>query len=298
MTPTEKSQLKKALLKYYFENRPRWYHYEVQIKQKLGIDDNDKCLHERDPRNWIIDGMEPNREKLAIYERFIRAVYPDFEFQDALIAEQVELGMALARFTNTEKQILDKDSCHYAAQYDGKLYIEELFWDDIRPEKNLFSLVQLRHILGTPFLAVLHFDMYGLSLHNEDTNAFMDVRYSTDFNKDMTLTEDTAKMIESRYEGLIESGAIYPKNAVKGILSPSNDRKSFHGILQPDKSVPYHLIVSPHRDGDFSVKRLGAETSSNFTLWRLCREMKKVEEMVFKFENNIQISNPSNIHHE
>ena len=71
-------QIKEALRKYAADHGIKSAFYHLEIKNKLGLRDDDPRLHSSDPRHWLkSNGHMPNQTKIELYTKFVCMVYPD-----------------------------------------------------------------------------------------------------------------------------------------------------------------------------------------------------------------------------
>lgn len=278
MTPSQKLQLKQALERYFLEYKPRWCHYHVDIKEALGIPTADTCLHQRDPVNWIKDGIEPSKPRLILYERFIKTIYPDFEFLPEELSEDIDLGLALARFTGCKDQIYSTDACKKAFFLSGKVYVESKFWDEDRPAGHLLTFSAFRFIPGTPFLRVVQIDLYKSGNGNETVENLCNIPYAEEFG----VVEEIARQVSADIMNLLKSRSVFFTNHHVGMFVCTDDSSVIQGIMKQN-SIPYHVILKSFSDvKGFAVTKIGRDDSTGFREdWLLCDDSIRLNELIF-----------------
>ncbi|MGB4058017.1 MAG: hypothetical protein WBK77_08035 [Alphaproteobacteria bacterium] len=262
MTPSEKLQLQEALIKYKQANGIKGQHYWVTILQTLGmpietmlVDDKEvkPALHENDPRNWIKNQIEPGKDKLDVYVRFIQKVYPDFKFKASLTEEYIQIGLTLARFSIGAAAADDPKLHREAKNISGSVYLSKSYQRNPEGEDDLCKLLSLQAVPGSPFLVVRRFCLTELANYWLQRNELTD--YLPQFYESTPSTAHDnlrrlAKIISGSLHDLLGDNLTSIKTIYKGIVSPVGVGQYYHGILQSSNYLPDHVSIKIIDEGD------------------------------------------------
>ncbi len=78
----QRRKIKRALIRHCFDQGGSWNKLHYDMRTKLKMQDNDKRLHERDPRNFCVDGIEASEPKLALYYDFLISLDQGIDLSD------------------------------------------------------------------------------------------------------------------------------------------------------------------------------------------------------------------------
>lgn len=232
--PSMLRQMKQLLLKHLHENKETWFSYHTHMVTVVGVKDlkgKDKPLHERDPRNWIIDGHTPQLSKLRLYGTFIQRTYPDFEFSDTETKDHIALGTALARFSIGEAEIGHKSLSKNAARLDGKFFMSKSYHrNELNSEQPLLNVMTMKAVTETPFLMIFRFSLL----------------MPFDAGQDI---EKAAIRMDQEF-GANKEGRMPILYLQKGILAPLAKEGDYHGMMQSADYCPEYIILKKSKISD------------------------------------------------
>lgn len=265
-TPPMLRQIKRQLLKNLHESNTTWASYHTNMRTVLGLRDNENCLHERDPRNWIIDRRKPTIAKLRLYARFIQSTYPDFEFSDTETEDHISIGMALGRFSVGEAEIGSRTLTKNAARLDGSFFVSNSYHrKGLDSEQTLLNLITVRAVPETPFLVVFRFSLEMSRYGTQETE-----KVAVLMDRDFSVNEDGIPPI---------------LNLQKGILAPLANGRDYHGMLQSADYCPEYIILKKSKLSDsfmfegLSPENKGADTHTYHLTPRLPHFHQMVNEL-------------------
>lgn len=76
--PFRRNQIRWALHLHKMYEGIFWRNYGYEIKSALNMKDSDKGINEKDPVNWIVNGIRPGNEKLALFEKYVVKEAPQY----------------------------------------------------------------------------------------------------------------------------------------------------------------------------------------------------------------------------
>jgi hypothetical protein len=178
-TTHQKYQIMRQLLLYQLDNGIASYNYYIEICDKLGItlqeqygDSRDKKkkpalkslktgkrekrkdpLNEHDPLNWY-KGHEPSKEKLRLYVKFIKTVYPNFKFLDSSHAEYIQIGFNFTRFSMGELNASSKKFLSRAKNLDGAIFVSDPYKDEAI-KSGFLEFLAIRRVAASPFCSLI-----------------------------------------------------------------------------------------------------------------------------------------------
>lgn len=261
MTPSEKLQLQEALIKYKQTHGIKGQHYWLTILEKLDLPTEKRvvdgeeikpALHERDPRNWITDGIEPGPEKLGIYLDFIRSVNPDFKFRGSLTEEYIQIGLTLARFSVGQAAADDPKLHRQAKNLSGSLFLSKSYQES--DDYDFCRVLFLQAVPGSPFLLAKRFCITNPATPWSEKNAFLD-SLLTYMNSDHYCAHENLRRFVTEFDkvlpDLVDRSVMSIKTIYKGILAPNGLDHYYHGILQSSNFLPDHVgLRFISEDGD------------------------------------------------
>lgn len=230
-SPAMLDQIKNNLRKYAAVNHIHDENYHVEIKCKLGISPDDKRLHSSDPRHWLKSKgrHKPNDNKLDLYVRFIKKVYPEFEFSDNRVNDYIAIGLTLARFSKTDNGLGEVELKKRSKVLDRKFFWNGTYKDKSLPDGFLsYDLMSFRWLTTTPFLLAYRFNV-----------TIPPTARTIELSEKHLGIADTALVPWKSIEEAARSSD-FPVNVETGVLSPLSDGSGYHGIFQTHHSAPSH----------------------------------------------------------
>jgi hypothetical protein len=230
-TPAMRQQMLEAILKYGRENDIKWEIFHYRIKAAIGLDDNDTRLHSSDPRHWV-NGRVPNDSKLDLYAKFIKKVYPDFEFSDSMIKNYISIGDSLWRFSARENTLSEPKLRKQAKSLHRKFFRSEICMGldcqglGILDDLYASSLMTFRAIDNSPYLLAYK------------------------FNYQYAAREMNAKNHPRKHDVLLEVGGLEIIDIHVGVISPFSDGSGYHGILNNTNRIQNHITIIKHSSPD------------------------------------------------
>lgn len=222
-TPVMRRKIKQALIRYFYDRPRSWNLMHYDMRHILDMKDGDKRLHERDPRNFCVDGNEASDPKLALYKQFLERVYPGIDLSDE-DDRCNQIGMALAEFSIGNQHCNTKEYAKAALEYAGRLYVSKTYHDKISPNKGEWvHLILFQSEKKSPFLRI----------------AEVVIRLG---NQDMAL-DHALKIINDEILAECESPKLRIISIHTGVLCPvrTNERETiYHGISNSPDNMPVH----------------------------------------------------------
>ena len=247
-TSIERQKIKKALIRCCFEGGGSWNKLHYQMRAELNMQDNDKRLHVRDPRNFCVDNIEATDPKLALYKDYLEKIEPGIDLSDE-DNKFNEVGLALSEFTIGNQACSSKENFKAAIALAGKLYLSKSYHGiSTRSSIERLHLFLCRAEKKNPFLRVAEmivtFD--GDSPDNE-----------LDILNDEILSEDD----NPRHKIIsLHTGILCP-------VKINEIEMLYHGISKSPNGIPVHQVfMSFTSDGPAIVNRLHDPFAASETL--------------------------------
>ncbi len=219
----QRRKIKRALIRHCFDQGGSWNKLHYDMRTKLKMQDNDKRLHERDPRNFCVDGIEASEPKLALYYDFLISLDQGIDLSDE-DEKSNEIGLALSEFSIGTERCSTKEAFKAAHILSGKLYLSKTYHEEGKSSsQDLIHLIMCRAEKKNPFLRI--------------TEMVVSINEASEHS--------AIKVIEN--EIMNEGGNQRHKiiSLHTGILCPVNisDKEMlYHGISKSPNNIPVHQI--------------------------------------------------------
>lgn len=227
-TPVQKAKIKAGLIRYYFEKGQSWIRVHYDMRCTLGLKDLDKRLHERDPRNFCVDGIEASEPKLELFADFLKKVYgKNFDLSDGE-DNTAQIGLTLAGFSIGHEASADKIYAKSAFEIASELFVSKTYHGNDSDFSGIW--VQLALCTAQKKNPFLRFVQATVRIAETDMEA--------------------EKALEIIHEEIM-SGTENPRSRIinlhKGVLCPvkiNEDVAVYSGLCSTPNHVPVHLYLS------------------------------------------------------
>lgn len=277
----QKRRIKYFLIRYMIANGIKGEHYSEYITQKAKLkpDEEGKMpLNSRDPRNWIVDNIEPGPKKLEAYLQFIKIVDSDFELGTETDAEYVNVGLMLSKFTRGPEHMVSPSLVRQARDLSGKVFVStsEKEGTSRTPSETLCTILSVQAVTDTPFLIVQRFAIGKFQTRenlSEDTQrlaALAETYYDAPLNND-DLCETIAQRLDAALPEITKE-AVSLHSFYRGIVAPVPREQSYHGVLQSAAYLPDHIVLKVYctpNDDIVGARQMATSTSPHLRLQRV-----------------------------
>lgn len=237
-TPIVRRKIKRALIRHCFDQGGSWNKLHYDMRSQLKMQDNDKRLHMRDPRNFCIDNIEASEPKLELYSEFLQKVYPEIDLSDE-DQRFNEVGLALSEFSIGNQQCNSKEYAKAAVSLAGRLYLSKTYHEKTSPSHGEWvHLILCRAEQKNPFLRIAEVIVSITSSKSDDGLEILN-------------NEILAEGCPSGHKIIsLHTGVMCP-------VKVSERETLYHGISKSPNNIPMHqTFISFGTDGVAIMNRL------------------------------------------
>ncbi len=230
----QRRKIKRALIRHCFDQGGSWNKLHYDMRTKLKMQDNDKRLHERDPRNFCVDGIEASEPKLALYYDFLISLDQGIDLSDE-DEKFNEVGLALSEFSIGTERCSTKETFKAAFTLSGKLFLSKTYHRKENPSsQDLVHLLMCRAEKKNPFLRI--------------TEMVVSINEASEHNAIQMIENEIISGGENQRHRIISlhTGILCPVNITdEGII--------YHGISKSPNNVPVHQIFLSFNERGIAV---------------------------------------------
>lgn len=240
MSNVVRRKIKNGLIRYFYDRPRSWNLMHYDMRHVLDMKDSDKRLHERDPRNFCVDGIEATEPKLALYKQFLERVYPGIDLSDE-DDRHTQMGMSLAECSIGIQQCHGKQYAKAALKHAGRLYMSKTYHEKSSPNTGEWvHLILCQSEKKSPFLRIVE----------------VIIRPKT---QDMK-TSHVLEMINNAILNEDEPSEFRIISIHTGVLCPvkTDERETiYHGVSRSPNGMPVHqTLYSVDPNGKMLMNKL------------------------------------------